>query len=121
MKKVISAIAASVVAVTLCAGAYAQDRRDDHRNDRPGPPAYNNNGRPGPGYDNNRYVRHNNWRKGYRMDRNDWNRGDRVDYRQYHLAPPRRGYEWRRVDGNFVMAAVATGVIASLVAASAAH
>ncbi len=118
MKKVFSVVAASVFAVTLCAGAYAQD----HRNDRPGPPMHDNNGRPGPGmHDNNQYVRHSNWRKGYRMDRNDWNRGDRVDYRQYHLAAPRRGYEWRRVDGNFVMASVATGVIASLIAASAAH
>ena len=29
--------------------------------------------------------------------------------------------EWREVDGNYVMAAVATGIIASVVAASAAH
>jgi Ni/Co efflux regulator RcnB len=55
------------------------------------------------------------------MNNNDWSRGQRVDYRTYHLAAPRRGYEWRQVDGNFVMAAVATGVIASVVAASAAH
>jgi Ni/Co efflux regulator RcnB len=114
MKKVFSVVAASVFAVTLCAGAFAQDHRDDRRG--PGP------GGPGPArYDNNHYVRHSNWRKGYRMNRNDWNRGDRVDYRQYHLSAPPRGYEWRRVDGNFVMAAVATGVIASLIAASAAH
>ena len=114
MKKVFSVVAASVFAVALCAGASAQDHRDDHRDDHRGPA-------PAPRYDNNHYVRHSNWRKGYRMNRNDWNRGDRIDYRQYHLSAPPRGYEWRRVDGNYVMAAVATGVIASLVAASAAH
>lgn len=55
------------------------------------------------------------------MPPNDWNRGRRVDYRSYHLAPPPRGYEWREVDGNYVMAAVATGLIASAIVASTAH
>ncbi len=72
-------------------------------------------------HDNHQYVRHQEWRRGARMNHNDWNRGERVDYRRYHLQAPRRGYEWREVDGNFVMAAVATGVIASVIAASAAH
>ena len=68
------------------------------------------------------YVHHNDWKKGYHMRSEDWNRGERVDdYRTYHLSAPPRGYEWREVDGNYVMAAVATGVIASVVAASAAH
>jgi Ni/Co efflux regulator RcnB len=34
------------------------------------------------------------------------------------LRAPPHGYEWRMVDGNYVLAAVATGVIASVVAAS---
>jgi Ni/Co efflux regulator RcnB len=55
------------------------------------------------------------------MRHEDWDRGERVDYRHYHLQEPPRGYEWREVDGNYVMAAVATGVIASIVVASAAH
>ena len=72
--------------------------------------------------DNNRYVRHPEWRKGYHMAPNDWNRGARIsNWSRYHLRRPPRGYEWRRVDGNFVMAAVATGVIASVVVASAAR
>ncbi len=50
------------------------------------------------------------------MDRRDWDRGDRIDYREYHLSAPRRGYEWRVVDGNYVLAAVATGVIFSIIA-----
>jgi Ni/Co efflux regulator RcnB len=65
------------------------------------------------------YVHHNDWKKGYHMRSEDWGRGERVDYRTYHLSAPPRGYEWREVDGNYVMAAVATGVIASVIAASA--
>lgn len=108
------------MAAALCVSAPAQnhgdDRRDDHHDDHRG--GQRNDRRPAQGYDNNRYVRHNDWHRGSRLAPSDWNRGDRVDYRQYHLAAPRRGYEWRRVDGNFVMAAVATGLVASLVVAS---
>jgi len=64
------------------------------------------------------YVQHNDWKKGHRMAPNDWNRGEQVDYRAHHLNAPRRGYEWREVDGNYVMAAVATGVIASIIVAN---
>jgi Ni/Co efflux regulator RcnB len=67
------------------------------------------------------YVHHNEWKKGYHMHQEDWNRGERVDYRTYHLRQPPSGYEWREVDGNYVMAAIATGVIASVIAASSAH
>lgn len=58
------------------------------------------------------------WHKGDRIGRADWNRYQKVDYRHYHLRTPPRGYEWRRVDNNFVLAAVATGVVASIIAAS---
>ena len=92
-------------------GDYSQhrdnDRHDDRRDDRRG------------GYDNHsRYVRHNEWQRGHRMSQNDWRRGQRVDYRRHHLRAPPRGYEWREVDGNYVMAAIATGLIASIIANS---
>lgn len=68
------------------------------------------------------YVRHNEWKRGYHMRPEDWNRGERVDnWRDYHLSAPPRGYEWREVDGNYVLAAVTTGIVASVVAASMAH
>jgi Ni/Co efflux regulator RcnB len=68
------------------------------------------------------YVRHNEWKKGYHMRQEDWNRGERIDdWRGYHLRQPPSGYEWREVDGNYVLAAVATGVVASVIAASMAH
>lgn len=67
------------------------------------------------------YVRHDDWHKGAKINHDDWNRGETVDYRTYHLQEPPRGYEWREVDGNYVLAAVATGVIASAIVAAAAH
>jgi Ni/Co efflux regulator RcnB len=72
-------------------------------------------------HDNHHYVRHNEWRKGAKIQDEDWRRGEQVDYRQHHLRAPPHGYEWRMVDGNYVLAAVATGVIASVVAASIAE
>ena len=96
-------LALSVVATTLSSGAlFAQDHHDDRHHDHP-------------------YVRHDEWRKGYHMNHDDWNRGERIDYRTYHLQAPPRGYEWREVDGNYVLAAVATGVIASAIVASTIH
>ncbi len=61
---------------------------------------------------------HPEWRKGHRMAQNDWSRGQQVDYRAHHLRAPPRGYEWREVDGNYVLAAAATGLIASIIAGS---
>jgi Ni/Co efflux regulator RcnB len=26
-----------------------------------------------------------------------------VDYRHYHLSAPPRGYEWRMIDGNYLL------------------
>ena len=62
--------------------------------------------------------RHPEWKKGGRISRDDWGRGARLDYREHHLNKPPRGYEWREVDGNFILAAAATGLIASLIIAS---
>lgn len=90
------------------------DRRDDHRDDRHDdkrdhrPSAHNDdhrNDRRGPPY-----------RRGERLAPD--HRGTRVaDYRKHHLNTPQRGHEWRRVDNNYVLIAVATGLIASVVAA----
>lgn len=70
-------------------------------------------------HENHQYVRHDDWKKGGRIQNEDWNRGEHVDYHAHHLRAPPRGYEWRQVDGNYVLAAVATGVIASVVVAAA--
>jgi Ni/Co efflux regulator RcnB len=108
MKRLLTATAAIALLVAPMSAAFAQPgRHDDHR----GGPAMHNNGF-------NLHNQHN-WRKGGRIDRNDWNRGQRVsDYNRYHLSRPPRGYEWRRVDNNYVLAAAATGLIAGLVIAN---
>jgi Ni/Co efflux regulator RcnB len=62
------------------------------------------------------WVRHNEWKKGYHMRNEDWSRGERVDWHSHHLRRPPHGYEWRQVDGNYVLAAAATGIIASIIA-----
>lgn len=98
-------VALSTLSVFLSSGlAFAQDHRDDNH-----------------GHDQNHYVRHDDWRRGGHISKDDWNRGRAIDYRQYHLNAPPRGYEWREVDGNYVLAAVATGVIASAIVASSVH
>ena len=70
-------------------------------------------------------MKHDDWKKGAKIGHDDWGRGEVVanaDWHTHHLRKPPAGYEWRMVDGNYVLAAVATGVIASVVAASiAAH
>jgi Ni/Co efflux regulator RcnB len=67
------------------------------------------------GHDNHTYVRHNEWHKGAKINHDDWNRGEQVDWHAHHLRQPPNGYEWREVDGNFVMAAIATGLIAQTI------
>jgi Ni/Co efflux regulator RcnB len=128
MKRLIIAAAALTL---LAAPAFAQDndRRDDHRSDNMMMNSHqsdhhDNNMRMMNGGDHHAgnsmmmQARHD-WHKGDRIGGDDWNRGERVsDYRSYHLRRPPHGYEWRRVDNNYVLAAVAGGVIASVIAAS---
>ena len=59
-----------------------------------------------------------NWRRGQRLGYNDWNNYRRVDYRRYHLRQPPRGYEWRRSDDRFLLVAVSTGLIMSVILSS---
>ena len=97
-------IASAILFGVCCTPLAALAQQDEHHDDQ-----------------HQQYVRHDEWKKGYHMRSEDWNRGTRVDYRTYHLRQPPNGYEWREVDGNYVLAAVTTGVIASVIAASAAH
>ena len=99
MKAVLVASALLALGATMSTQVFADDH-DDH--------------------DGHHYVHHDEWKKGYKLHDEDWKRGERVDYREHHLRAPPEGYEWREVDGNYVLAAVATGVIASVIIASAA-
>jgi Ni/Co efflux regulator RcnB len=114
MKTLLIAATALTILASPLAALAQPDRHDDrnnammqHQDDHHGGPAMMMKG-----------PAHHDWHKGDRFDRNDWNRYERVDYRRYHLKAPPRGYEWRRVDNNFILAAAATGLVASIIAAS---
>ena len=112
------------LALTLLTGTAAMaqpDHRDDQR-----------------GYDHRDNDRHGNDRSREVHQRNDerraehrWARGERlpydyyqdrshyVDYRAYHLRRPPSGYRWVRTDdNNYAMVAIASGLIASIIASS---
>ena len=111
-KILMAAVAASIVA-TSAPAAFAQPDRDHGGRYDQG--RGNDQGR---SRGNSEYRRHDEWRHGARIRHEDWDRGRPIDYRQNHLRRPARGYEWREVDGNYVMAAVATGLIVSAIAHS---
>jgi Ni/Co efflux regulator RcnB len=134
MKRLLIATTALTLLVAPLSSAFAQGRGNGHDDNR------GNNAMMMDRHDDNRgnnamvqrhddyrgnsMMRHDNgrhrgWYKGGRIERNDWNRGQRIsDYRRYHLNRPPRGYEWRRVDNNYVLAAAATGIIASILLAN---
>ncbi|MEJ0024006.1 MAG: RcnB family protein [Alphaproteobacteria bacterium] len=108
-------MALAVVATTGFAGTanaapnYQQSQqRDDHRNDnnfRNG--AYEVNGhryerQRGPAWHQPKNWQHHNWKRGQRLPV-EYRRTVVSDYRNYHLAPPPRGYQYVR-DGNDVVA-----------------
>jgi Ni/Co efflux regulator RcnB len=73
------------------------------------------------GYDNNRYDRNDNrggqrWERGQRLPSQYRGRDRYVsDWGRYRLSAPPRGYGYYRQDnGDLVLAAIATGLIASL-------
>ena len=109
-------------------GGHRDERGGDHHGDRGGGDrgdrgdeggrgfgGYHDQGRHlhrGWGHD---YYGPHQWRRGQRMGYNDWNGARAIDYRRYHLRQPPRGYEWRESNGQYVLAAVATGLIISII------
>jgi len=91
-----------VAAVALPAISMAQDdRHDDHRT------AATQQER-GAGPDHS-------WHKGDRLPASYRdNRYVVTDWQSHHLNAPPAGYHWVQVNGDFVLAAVATGVIADM-------
>ncbi len=99
MKRLLTTAALCALSLTFATGAAHASPRHDHHH-----ASYS-------------WHDHSDWRRGGYVSHDDWNRGERVtDYRRYHLKRPPSGYEWRRVDNNYVLAAVATGLIASYIA-----
>lgn len=122
------AVAAAALAMCVAAGsAVAQDRRFDGH---PGAPRYEQRGGPHGNWRGNQDFRDGRQfdRRGFPQPHAEWRRGGRVppeyrqrnyvvnDWRTYRLQQPPRGYQWVGVGGDFVLAAIATGVIAQIIA-----
>jgi Ni/Co efflux regulator RcnB len=132
-------IAATAALLATSAAASAQPWRGPYGDrDRDGVPNYverghdrDHDGRPddrdrwdnrrGYGYDRgyhrgyDRGYRH--WREGERFDHYRSREYIVYDYRRYGWRPPPRGYAYYRTDsGDVVLAALATGLIASIIA-----
>lgn len=111
MRRALLCLAAA--AMTLSAGVAAAQPRGDRDHD--GVP--------------NRYDHHDNrggphhWRKGERLDPRFHSRGYVVnDWHRHGWRAPPRGYAYYRTDsGDVVLAAVASGVVASVIANALAH
>lgn len=132
MKKTLL-IAATAASVLVGFAASAQPYNGPYGDrDRDGRPNYvergrdrDHDGRPDDRdrWDNRRYEgrhwgnRGHHYARGQRFEH--YGRRDYIvnDYRRYGWAPPRRGYAYYRTDsGDVVMAAIATGIIASVIA-----
>ena len=93
-------------------GGYKQDH--DH--------GYDRDGDRGDHHDNREFGRSggngHHWGRGQRLPREYYQDHDHyVDYRVYHLRRPPSGYRWVRTDDNsYAMVALATGLIASIIA-----
>lgn len=109
--KIVTVATLLAMGVATAASAQPRDHRYDHRG---GPPPMARHG--GPGYDRG---------PGAGPD-HAWHRGDRLpsqyrgrqyvvdDWRGHRLSAPPRGYHWVQNGGDYVLAAIATGVIASV-------
>jgi Ni/Co efflux regulator RcnB len=106
------------------------DRYDGRRNDR-----YDNNRQDNDRHDGYRAQGGGRGNEGWGEERryngagpdHSFRRGDRLpsryrnhqyvvnNYREHHLRPPPRGYHWVQTGSDYVLAAVATGLIADLI------
>ncbi len=100
------------VALALLAGSQANAQQNG--GDRGRAPDNHANANPHPGWGKDYGGKHQ-WKRGERVGYNDWQSANVVDYRQHKLRKPPRGYEWRESNGQYILAAVATGLIASII------
>ena len=116
MKKIILATVAFSLIATPAAFAqsrYSQPQHNSQKNYNSGN-KYGNHGKA--------QVRKQRWARGQRLD-NNYRRNyvQSRDYRRYRLHQPPRGYQWVRVDNDFILVSVATGLISSIIGAALSH
>ena len=141
---IISALTAALLSASAASFAQDRYHGDRDRGDRNDGQRYSQRDRDHDRYDNRRDDRRDGYRaqgggragnEGWGEERR-WNgagpdhsfrRGDRLpsryrnhqyvvdNYRQHNLRPPPRGYHWVQTGSDYVLAAIATGVIADLI------
>lgn len=111
-------------------GGPQQQQPNDHRGGQQGPQNNNRHDEPQQRGQDNHAPRYQQSPQAYRHDMprpgQEWRKGGRVpakfrgasyqvnDWRSRDLPAPPRGYRWVRVNGDYVLVAVATGVIAQI-------
>ncbi|WP_322015404.1 RcnB family protein [Paraburkholderia sp. J12] len=112
MRSKVMASLLMVSVLTASGAAFAQQRHDGAGAHGPRQPMHDASlGRPGGP------IPHQDWHKGERIPAEYRDRNYEVDdWREHGLSAPPRGYHWVGVNGDYVLAAVATGVIASVLA-----
>ena len=108
-KILLAAVAASVMMAPL---ANAQPRHDERR------PAYHHLEKKRTIHKKHvsRHHAGHHWKRGDRIF--DWKRRTAVrDYYRYGLKKPARGQQWVKVDNDYILVSIATGIIAGIVAA----
>jgi Ni/Co efflux regulator RcnB len=115
MKKIILATVAFSLIATPAAFAQSYHPQNQHDNFKKSDPR---NGH-GNGKDSHQQRR---WSKGQRLDQSyRRNYIQSRDYGRYRLRQPPRGYQWVRVDNDFILVSVATGLISSIIGAAMSH
>ena len=137
MNKQLLTTALTALALTIGSAAFALNgpdrgpgrdqrqgpqQRDDHRGPpgRPGPQHQQFQHNDGPGRppvhaDNRGAGPDHNFRRGGRLPSEYRNRQYVVnDWRGHHLSAPPRGYNWVQTGGDYVLVAIATGIIAQI-------
>lgn len=85
------------------------DKRNDHRYDRHESRNDRHVGHRGAGPDHN-------WQRGHRVPQQYRSNHYVVnDWRGHHLSAPPRGYQWIQSGGDYLLIAIATGVISSMI------
>ena len=133
-------VLSAILAITLASSGLAFGQGNSGRNDRGGDDRGRHEqpqrGGPPDRHDDRRVDRRDDRAPERRDNRahdnrgagpnNSWHRGDRIpvqyrshqyvvdDWRGYHLSAPPRGYHWVQSGGDYLLVAIATGVILQL-------
>lgn len=114
MKKLF-AILLSATVMTAPLAAQAQDSR--HGGSRNNSERHHSERYRAPVVEKKVIIKKHRWAKGHRMTPAERRRMAEVrDYRRHRLSAPPRGYRWVRVDNDFLLVGIASGIISSIIA-----